>query len=348
MRLLPLALLLAGCGGLKPGLTKDGAAVAVDAPTLAEARAAAVAANLDLFVDRGSPEGQRAAELVAKSAGDFVAREKYKKGKGVLEVRFAKLASALDKEKLLRPAGYASKEPVVMLLVAEPDGILDLGVGPGADSLRRHLNAYGFSAVDGRDGLNGFTWKNGTADVLTAAARKAGADWLLVAAANVSAAEEPSSKMWQGKAVLVADAYRTDSAKPVDQVRAETTVLDVSSSAARGKAIEAAGEEAAGKAAGVVQKALGGRSEAAVFIQGGDLADLRRVMGSLRAVEGVAGAYLASWRGEDGAVARAFLSGIRTDGLAARLMRREPLLILQSVEPDDGRLSVEVERRRDD
>lgn len=348
--LLVFAALAAGCASLKPGLTKDGAAVAVEAPTLAQARATAVAANMDLFVATGSPAAARAEELAAKAPADYVGREKYKKGKGVVEVRFAKLAAALEKEKLLRPAGYASKEPVLMLLVSEPDGVLDLGIGPAADSLRRHLNAYGFSAVDGRDGLNGLKWKNGTAEELTAAARKAGADWLLVAAASVSAAEEPSSRMWQGKAVLVADAYRTDTGKPVDQVRAEATVLDVSSAAARGKALETAGEEAAGKAAGVVQKSLGGRSEAAVFIMGGpNLADLRRIVGSLRAVEGVAGAYLAAWQGEDGAsVARVFLEGIRTDGLAARLLRREPMLILQSVEPDDGRLAVEVERRRDE
>lgn len=348
-RALPLAaLLLGGCafGRLRPGLTKTGGVVAVTAATPDEARKRALDATMDLFVAPGTPESERAASYAAAHAAALVGRVTLKKGSGLAEVDFSRVALALDKEGMLRPAGFSAKEPTVLLLVAEPDGILDLGVGPAADALRRHLSAYGLTAIDGRDSLNGLKYKDGTPESLVAAARKAGADWILVAAASVTASEEPASKTWQAKAVLVADAYKSSSPVPVEQLRAETSAVDVSSGAARGKALDEAGEDAAGKAAGLVQKSLGGRVEAAVFVTGGaDIAQLRALVSALRKVEGVNGAYLASWLGEDGdAVVRVFLTGMKTDGLAARLLRRDPSLTLQSVEPDDGRLTVEVSR----
>ena len=58
---------------------------------------------------------------------------------------------------------------------------------------------------------------------------------------------------------------------------------------------------------------------------------------------------LGDWRGEDEAVIlRVFMTGLKIDGLAARLLRRDPSLTLLSVEPEDGRLGVELSGRRDD
>ncbi len=344
LALIAAAALLASCGGLKPGLTKNGAAFAA-AGSLEDARRSAALECVDLLVAPGSPNRARAEEIAKTRAAEFGGKAKMKKGKGVVEVRLAPLAAAFDKAGLLKPEGYLSREPRVMLLVAEPAGILDLGVGPAADALRRGLSARGLSATDGRDGLNGLKWKNGTAAELVAAAKRAGADWLLVAAAGVEASADSASGAWRARATLVADAYKIPSDVPVEQLRSETATLDVSSPAARGKALEQAGDEISEKAAAAVTKSLGGRSEAAVLAFGdASLPRLRTLLSNVRRTEGVAGAYLHSWSGEEGgAIFRVYLlAGLRVDDLAARLLRMDPTLTLMSVESDLGRLAVEI------
>ena len=111
-----------------------------------------------------------------------------------------------------------------------------------------------------------------------------------------------------------------------------------------GKALEAAGEEASAAVAAVITRSAQGRSEAALFVMGDcDLPRMKTLLSMLRVTEGVAGAFLGTWRGEEGSmVVRIFLKGIKTDGLAARLLRRDPTLTLLSVEPDAGRIAVEM------
>ena len=232
----------------------------------------------------------------------------------------------------------------MLLLVAEPELILDLGVGPAADALRRGLSAHGLTAIDGRDSLNKFSPKDKSVEALTFAAARAGADWLLIAAASVRAERDPASGAWRAHASLIGDEYAVSSSTPVDQIRSDTSVLDVSSGGARGKALDQAGEESAARVAAVIARAQGGRTVGAVFVTGAfDLPRLKAFVSSLRATEGVSGASLAIWRDEDGAaIIRVFLAGLKTDGLSARLLRRDPSLTLLSVEPDDGRLAVEI------
>lgn len=346
------SLLLGACafGRMKPGLTNEGAAVAVSAPTLDEARRLAVRGAIDLFIAPGSTASVKMTEAFAARAADFTGRTRFKKGKGVVEVRFVKFLLALDKEGLLRPAGFTSREPRVLLLVSEPQGILDLGVGPAADALRRGLSAYGMTAIDGRDSLNEFLAKGRDPASLLAGASRLGADWMLVAAASASAELDPATRTWRGRATLVADQYEVKSATPVAQSQSDASVLDVSSAAARGKALDNAGEETAAKVAAEIKRALGGRTEGAIFVVGGsDLVRLKSLLAAVRGVEGVAGAYLGVWRGEDESVIlRVFMTGIKIDDLAARLLRRDPSLTLLSVEPGDGRLAVEISPRGGD
>ena len=69
----------------------------------------------------------------------------------------------------------------------------------------------------------------------------------------------------------------------------------------------------------------------------------------MRGAEGVAGAYLGVWRGEEESVVlRVFMTGLKIDGLAARLLRRDPSITLLSVEAESGRLAVELPGRRDE
>lgn len=341
-------LVLGGCafGRLNPGLSKEGAAVVVSAPTLDEARRLVVKETLDLFLAPGSTTSVKTAAVFAEHAADFTGRARFKKGKGVVELRFAKFLVALDKEGLLRPSGFTSKEPRVLLLVSEPAS-LDLGIGHAADALRRGLSAYGMAAIDGRDELNNFKAKGQDFASLASGAARLGAGWMLVAVASASATFDPVTGMWQGRAGLSADQYEISNPAPVGQFQSTASVLDTSSAASRGKALDNAGEEMAAKAAATIKKSLGGRSEGAVFVIGGsDLARLKALLAAIRGVEGVEGAFLGDWRGEDEAVIlRVFMTGLKIDGLAARLLRRDSSLTLLSVEPEDGRLSVELPGR---
>ncbi len=343
------SLLLGACafGRLKPGFTKEGAAVAVAAPTLDEARRLAVKGALDLFLSPGSTASVKIAETFGGRAAEFTGRERFKKGKGMVEVSFAKFLLALDKEGLLRPEGFASRAPRVLLLVSEPAVLLDLGVGPAADALRRGLSAYGMTAVDGRDELNDFLAKGKDPAALAAGAARLGADWMLVAAASAGAELDPVTGTWRGSASLVADQYEVKNAAPVGQIQSDAAVLDVSSAAARGKALDQAGEAAASKVAASIAHRRSGRSEGAVFVVGGsDLGRLKSLLAAVRGVEGVTGAYLGAWRGEEEtAILRVFMTGLKVDGLAARLLRRDPSLTLLSVESEDGRLAVELQGR---
>jgi hypothetical protein len=338
--------LLGGCafGRLKPGLTKTGAAVAVEAPTLDEARKIAVRGAVELFLAPGSSESLRITNAFVADAAGFTSRARFKKGKAVVELDFRKFLAALDKEGLLKPAGFASKTPRVLLLVSEPQGILDLGVGPAADALRRGMSAYGITALDGRDELNNFVAKGKDPAALSAGAARLDADWMLIAAASASAERDLATGLWRGRASLVADQYEVRTAKAVDQTQTDAAVLDTSSAAARGKALDQAGEAAASKIVASITRLRGGRSEGAVFVVGGDgISSLKSLLAAVRGVEGVAGAYLGIWRGEEESVIlRVFMTGLRIDGLAARLLRRDPSITLLSIEAEDGRLAVEL------
>ncbi|MCM2304354.1 MAG: hypothetical protein NDJ72_06605 [Elusimicrobia bacterium] len=352
LAVVPAALLLGACsfGRLKPGLTKEGAAVAVSAPTVEEARRLAVTGALELFLPSDSPAAAKAAGDFGGRAAEFTGRARFKNGKGVVELRFAKFLAALDKEGLLRPAGFPSREPRVLLLVSEPQGILDLGVGPAADALRRGLSAYGMTAIDGRDQLNSFLAKGKDPAALAAGAARLGAEWMVVAAASASAELDPASRTWRGRATLVADQYAVEGAAPVGQTQSDASVLDTSSAAARGKALDQAGEDAAAKVAAEITRRRSGRSEGAVFVVGGSgLDSLKSLLAAVRGVEGVEGAHLGIWRGEEQSVVlRVFMAGLRIDGLAARLLRRHPSLTLMSVESESGRLAVELPGRGDE
>ena len=335
---------------VKSGFTKEGAAVSVSAPNAVEARRVAVKGALELFLAPASTASARISESFAARASDFTGRVRFKNGKGVVELRFARLLLALGKEGLLRPAGFTSSEPRVLLLVSEPQGILDLGVGPAADALRRGLSAYGMTGIDGRDELNKYLAKGKDPASLAAGAAKLGADWMLVAAASASAELDPVTGTWRGRATLIADQYEVKSATPVAQTQSDASVLDVSSWAARGKALDRAGEDAAAKVAAAITRERHGRSEGAVFVMGvSNLARVKSLLADIRGTEGVAGAYLGIWRNEDEAVIlRVFLNDMKIDGLAARLLRRDPSLTLLSVEPEDGRLDIELRAGRDE
>ncbi len=340
------SLLLSACafGGRQPGITAEGAVVVVAASTVDAARRLAVRGALDLFLAPSSTMSAAIAESFSDRSAEFIRRERFKKGNSVIELRFVKFLQALDKEGLLRPEGFTALTPRVLLLVSESQSILDLGVGPSADALRRGLLAQGLTAIDGRDPLNNFSASGQGPAALLASAARLGANWMIVADTSASAEFDAVTQTWRGRASFRGDQFVVKSTTPVQMIESEASVLEISSAAARSKALDQAGMEAATKIAETITRRRSNRSEGALLVAGGaDLDRLKALLAIVRGIEGVAGAYLGVWRGEEESVVlRLFMTGLKTDDLAARLIRRDPSLSVLSVEPDSGRLAVEI------
>ncbi|MEK7390086.1 MAG: hypothetical protein AAB036_10355 [Elusimicrobiota bacterium] len=353
-RRLPYALflpwvLLGACafGRLRPGPTNIGMALAVSAPGINSAQREAVLSTLDLFVARGSLSWNSAVEFVRERYTEFSGRTRVRSGQAVCEVDFSKFISALDAKGFLRPTGVYSHEPRVALFLDEPEVISDLGIGPAADGLRRGLSAYGVAAVDGRslvadaplDGAGGLD--------LREAAERSGAQWVLIAAANVQDEFDTASASWRAQARLQVDAYEVGHSTPAGRALLDSASVDNSSGAARAKALALVGEDIAAQLSTMITRSMKGRSEAAVIVTGEcGLPCLRALLSNLRAVEGVAGAFLGTWRGKEGSlILRVFLEDIKVDGLAARLLRRDRTLNLVAIEPEVGRLAIEMSER---
>lgn len=337
------ALSLAACGwGLRPGPTPRGVAYAVPGPKAAAVQAAASEA-LGLFVAPGDPSRPKAEELIAARAAEFAGKSRAGKGGAVVEIKLDALAAALEKEKLLAPEGFAAGPAKVVVLVAETERVLNLGIGPAGDALRRGLAARGASATDGGDPLNEKRYRGKTAKDLVAAWRGAGAEWVLLARAPVEDGRDEASGAWRARAVLYADLWDAEKGAAVESFTLEASAVDLSTPAARGKALEAAGEEAAARAHAAMLGASNGRTRAAVLVYGGRQG-LPVLLEALRGLQGVRGAHLAGWTAgpDKSAVVRVYLEGFRVDELAARLLRRLPSATLLSVENEDGRLAVEL------
>jgi len=259
----------------------------------------------------------------------------------VVEVRLDALAAALEKAKLLRPSGFSSGPAKVLLALSEPDG--GLGVGLAADSLRRALIARGVSAADARDPLNAARFKAKTADEAVAAAAAGGVDWLVLGRADVSVEPDAPSGAWRSTARLEMNLYATAGSTESVAASARGSVVDVSSSSARGRAFEQAGEEASALVASRVGKARAGRSEYSILcLPPRDAVKLRALTLALRRLEGVEAAVLGAWSGpEDGVHLRVFARGLSLEELGARLLRSDPSLRIVGVEPGSGLLTLE-------
>jgi hypothetical protein len=68
---------------------------------------------------------------------------------------------------------------------------------------------------------------------------------------------------------------------------------------------------------------------------------LNRLVGDLRRTEGVEGAALISWRGEEQMVLiHAYATTLTAEALAAKLINFDPALRITAVETEDGRLTI--------
>lgn len=344
-RLLPALLLLGGCAwrGLRPGPTEAGLAVAVAGGDLVLARRAAVESVLGLYLAPAQRVASKDAldELLARPAR-FTGKESVKGGAGVVEVRLDALEAALDGAGLVRPAGFPQGPERVLIILAEPAA--PLGAGFAADALRRALLARGVSAADAGDLLlQRPTLRARPPEELAREAFASGIGYVLIGAAESQAQAEPESGAFRAQAVLDAR-LKSSAADPGELIEASSFALDVSSGAATVKALEEAGEQAAASASAAVAAARAGRSEVVVEARGGGgPSRLSALIATLRGLTGVKGAALRRHKSEDGgALVRVFCAGLKADELAARLIRADSSLIVLGVEPENGRLLVEL------
>jgi hypothetical protein len=342
---LAVGLTVSGCAlwRVAPGPTKEGLIVAVQAKDSAAGRREAVEAVLPLFLTPAARDAKSAAleKDVLSKPGRFIGRERRPRNRPRLEeVRLGLLSGALDRAGLIRPEGYAAGPAKVLLVMSESDRAL--GVGLAADSLRRALSARGLEAQNARDPLNRYPFKAKTVPDALAAARAEGADWLMLGAARAAAAPDPYSGAWKGQARVWADLYALSGSTEPVAVSADATAVDVSSPAALGRALSQAGENAATRTAELAAKRRGGRAELAVLVSGTrDPSRLRAILEELRSIDGVSGAALGAWNAREGAVGlRVFAAGLKADELAARLVRRDPSVLLGGVDPEDGEINL--------
>lgn len=344
-RVLAAAALLAGCGwgGLRPGGTEKGVAVSVPGSDPAATRRTAVESVLGLYLppERRAAEKAKLDELLAR-AGRFTGREKRQDGASVVEVELGPLGAALDEAGLIRPSGFPSGPGRVLIVLAEPAA--SLGAGYASDALRRALSARGISAADASDALlQRPALRSKPVAELVKDAFESGVDYVLVGGAAAESRPDELSGAWRAEAVLDAR-LKSSLADEGALVDAAASAVDLSSGPALAKALEQAGDDAAAPAAAAIAQARKGRSEVIVEARGaGGPARVSALIGSLRGLKGVAGAALAVHRNEEGsALVRAFCEGLQADELAARLLRADPRLVVLGVEPELGRLIVEL------
>jgi hypothetical protein len=186
--------------------------------------------------------------------------------------------------------------------------------------------------------------KGRTAAEVAAEARASGAEWVLYAGLAARPVPDGESGMWRAPAELYGEIWDTAGPTRKDALALEASAVDVSSIAAVVSVSERLGEDAAARLASFVGESRGTRSTAVVGVLGGqNPAALRRLLASLRRVEGVASAGVTAWRDRDGfLLIGVALTGMKVDGLAARLLREDPSITMLGVETEFSRLMLEA------
>lgn len=350
MRALGVLLLSFGLGActwgrLRAGSTPDGVVVPVSSTDPRAARRQALESVLPMFLPPYDLKARSAVldEKVFARPDRFVGREKLGGLQGSLvEVRLDALAAVLEDAGLMRPAGFAAGADRVLLAISESDG--GYGIGPAADSMRRALLARSIAAADARDPLNPVKFKAKTADEAVAEASAGGVDWLVLGRTAAGVEPDAQAGAWRAAARLDGELYALKGSTLPVAVPAQASAVDVSSAAALGRALEAAGAEVAAGVAARLEKGRSGLLEYQVFfLPPREAARIRRLVETLRGVEGVVAASLRVWRGpEDAAVVRVYASGMSAEELAARLLRNDHSLTLAGVEPDERRITLET------
>ncbi|MDE2141245.1 MAG: hypothetical protein KGJ84_02385 [Elusimicrobia bacterium] len=344
-----VALLLAsGCAALRPGPTKAGVAVRVSTREKAAARREALESALPFFLDPAARREKSAAleAVVFSQPGPFIGRSRLpKKGACVVEVRLDRLSAALQRAGLVRPPGYAYGPELLLIAFGDrktgPDGTERFA----ADVFETALFGRGIQAKDADDDLIKLKHplKAKTEEGAAVEALSEGWSWMTAGRVAVSAAQEPQTALWRGRARLSVALYGVAGSTAPTRLDADGEAVDVSSNPAVARAIEDAAQQAAQLVDADMARRHAGRAIVAVFVSGyKDPAYLSRVLRDLRGVPGVEGAALVGWRDlDDMALVHAYVDGLHADLLTARLLRGDASLRVGSVESEDGRIQLD-------
>jgi hypothetical protein len=333
-----IASLFSDCAGLQAGPQKKG--VALDAEgqgastpeAVAQAEGRAVSELIDLFVSSttraakadllekdflSSPRAYvRSFKILSKTAGSGGAKVVVRS-----LVSVDKLAKGLEDAGLVRPSGLFGR-PKILISLKEAGPGAGRDVGMASDMLRRQLAARGFLAQDYSDRLNPKHQSTGSRAEAVAAAKAAGAGVLLTGTAFAEPAPDDRPTGYQSyRGRVSARALEVFSGAALGDIAAEATAVDLSAVAAAVKALENAGDSAADKLAGLLEKQVGRRSEMSVAVYGlggvpGALGFVRQV----RALPGVEAAAVSGLAAKDMRL-RIFALNLSTDDLASLFLR---------------------------
>lgn len=346
---LAAALLLAsGCAALRPGPTKGGVAVRVSTRDKTAARREALEAALPFFLDPASRRGKDAAleALVFAKPGPFIGRSRLpKKGTRAVEVLLDPLSGALQRAGLVRPPGYSYGPELLLIAFGDrrtgPDGTERFA----ADVFETALFGRGIQAKDADDDLIKLKrpLKAKTEEGAAVEALSGGWSWMTAGRIAVAAEQEPQTALWRGRARLSVALYGVAGSSEPSRLDADGEAVDVSSTPAVARAIEAAAQQAAQLVDSDMARRHAGRAVVAVFVSGyKDPGYLSRVLKDLRGVPGVEGAALVDWSALDGMpLIHAYVAGLHADILTARLLRADASLRVGSVESEDGRIQLD-------
>jgi hypothetical protein len=337
------ALLLAAAGALlsacahqrlAPGPYKDGYAVEVSAPTVEEARRAAVGVFFDLYLSSPSASGPLLEDKILKRARSFIAREKAKPENGRVTLRalvdYQRLGHALDAAGLVRPEGVKGKPKVLVSLREDSKG-----VGRASDTLRRRLLQRGYAALDDSDSLNGGLQKTGAREEALAHGARLGAEVVVTGTAAGKAAPDPRLAGYGScRAVVDAQAVKLPGEGLAAKVAQEAAAVDMSEAAACAKALESAGEIAADKIAAALASVYQERVEFTVTVMNlGNLDRTRQFLQAARALPRVAAAAFDDAGGADVRV-KVWADKMGADDMTAELLKLKDFkLEVRDVDP---------------
>jgi hypothetical protein len=291
-----------------------------------------------------SPALDKAVFASAKAMKAFVGYQKLsKRGDSLVEVKIDALSAALQRAGLIRPPGYSSGPETLLLALG------DRSVGPtsterfAAGALETALFGRGVQARDADDELlkmeRPMTAKTEAGTVAQAAA--SGWTGLVVGKVSDTARYEAQSNSWRGRARYELSLYGVDRSTTPARLDADAEALNVSSFSAVSDAVEAAAQEAALRAEGLLARKRVGRATIGVMVSGyKDPVFLSRVVDDLRRIEGVEGASLIAWQEERMALIHAYATTLTAEGLAAKLINASPALRVTAVESEDGRITI--------
>lgn len=342
------ALFLPGCASwhrLQPGQTDAGLALAVRATTPAAARREAVDAVLPLLLVDGAGTHREEVldKLIYAHLKRYVGRLRVVRGRGcIVEVLPDALAPVLLDAGLSRPSGYASGQEKVLVALGVPGstyGPLDFTSG---DALRLALFGAGVFVRDLRDPFDPANKDKDRQVILSdtqtvAAAALGGWGWVVAGHTVAAAGRGASSGMYHAAARLDARLFDVEASSAPTLFSSYAEAVDVSTSAAVGRALEGAGQKAAAEVQAQIKSRRAGRSNVAFMLAGPkDPHRLRALLATLRGVPGVDGAALYKWNGPyDSIDVWAYAQGLSPEDLVARVLHADPSLTVVGIDSEE-------------